>query len=334
VTRRATDKMKDAGRVDAPFELVVETASGRERVLAAAVVDASGALTDHNPLGSAGVPAIGESDVSDRIAYGVPDVLSAPERYAGKRILVVGAGHSAMNVLQEPMERDPALARRVLERLSALRAAGFTVLADRYGVRLAGSQDEGYDPDECYPAEGQPLGRLVAGDLEFGVHDDNLGRKSYVSKLVSRQITKIINLTPLLNHNLAGVSGNLYGLAMASVDNTLRFVTDAETLAKAVPEIYALPLVGDRVVLNIVDALIAQYYGESHGLLHYAGALNQLRFSTDPVALDVLSIQELDRQRAAAQVTPVKVSLELYDIAALLEIGVADPRAIRVEIVP
>jgi hypothetical protein len=92
--------------------------------------------------------------------------------------------------------------------------------------------------------------------------------------------------------------------------------------------------VGDRVVLNIVDALIAQYYGESHGLLHYAGALNQLRLSTDPVALDVLSIQELDRQRAAAQGTPVKVSLELYDIAALLELGVADPRAIRVDTLP
>jgi hypothetical protein len=70
-------------------------------VLARAVIDASGSLSEHNPLGSAGVPAIGEPELADRIAYGLPDVLAQRERYAGKRVLVVGAGHSAMNVLQD-----------------------------------------------------------------------------------------------------------------------------------------------------------------------------------------------------------------------------------------
>ena len=101
VTRRATDKMKDAGREAAPFELVVESGGRRERVSARAVIDASGTLSQHNPLGSSGVPAIGETEVAGRIAYGVPDVLADRERYAGRRVLVVGAGHSAMNVLQD-----------------------------------------------------------------------------------------------------------------------------------------------------------------------------------------------------------------------------------------
>jgi 2-polyprenyl-6-methoxyphenol hydroxylase-like FAD-dependent oxidoreductase len=101
VTRRATDKMKDAGRDEAPFELIVDVGGVRERVLARAVIDASGSLSEHNPLGSAGVPAIGEPELADRIAYGLPDVLAQRERYAGKRVLVVGAGHSAMNVLQD-----------------------------------------------------------------------------------------------------------------------------------------------------------------------------------------------------------------------------------------
>jgi thioredoxin reductase len=104
VTRRATDKMKDAGRTEAPFELVVDTAGGHERILARAVIDASGALSERNPLGSAGVPAIGEAEAADRIAYGIPDVLGERERYAGKRVLVVGAGHSAMNVLRNLVE--------------------------------------------------------------------------------------------------------------------------------------------------------------------------------------------------------------------------------------
>ena len=101
VTRRATDKMKDARRDEQPFELVVEADGRREHVLAAAVIDASGSLSEHNPVGSAGIPAIGEEQLADRIAYGVPDVRGERDRYAGKRVLVVGAGHSAMNVLQD-----------------------------------------------------------------------------------------------------------------------------------------------------------------------------------------------------------------------------------------
>src|SRR4051812_10610973 len=101
VTRRATDKMKDAGREQAPFELIVDVGGIRRRVLARAVIDAGGSLSEHNPLGSAGVPAIGEPELGDRIVYGLPDVLAQHERYAGKRVLVVGAGHSAMNVLQD-----------------------------------------------------------------------------------------------------------------------------------------------------------------------------------------------------------------------------------------
>jgi len=155
-----------------------------------------------------------------------------------------------------------------------------------------------------------------------------------VSRLVTGQMTKIINITPLLNHNLVGVSGNLWGLALGNVDNTLRFETDADRLATAVPEIVALPQLGDRVVLNIVDALICQYQGEERGMLHYSTPLNQLWFSTDPVALDVLAIQELDSQRRAARVLAPKTSLELYQNASLLEIGISDPRRIDVRRLP
>ena len=86
--------------------------------------------------------------------------------------------------------------------------------------RVAGSAQAGYDEKTFY--EAAFLGNLVWGDLEFGKKGEGIGRKSFVSKLVSREITKIINITPLLNHNLAGVSGNLYSLAIGSVDNIVR----------------------------------------------------------------------------------------------------------------
>jgi hypothetical protein len=125
-----------------------------------------------------------------------------------------------------------------------------------------------------------------------------------VTKLVSKEITKIISVSPLLNHNTAGVSGNICSLALGSIDNSLRFEGDLTKLATALPEIYALPALGDHVALNIVDALVCQYQGEQFGFLHYSVALNQLRFSTDPVALDVLSIQELEKQRSHHGISP------------------------------
>jgi hypothetical protein len=88
---------------------------------------------------------------------------------------------------------------------------------------------------------------------------------------------------------------------------------------------------GDRVVLNIVDALICQYEGEERSLLHYSTVLNQLRFSRDPVALDVLSLQELDHQRQDAKAPPVKLNPDLYNNASLLELGVSNLKKIQVE---
>jgi hypothetical protein len=56
----------------------VQHADGSEEtVLAKAVIDASGTTSTPNPLGAAGVPAIGERQLGSRIFYGIPDVLGA-----------------------------------------------------------------------------------------------------------------------------------------------------------------------------------------------------------------------------------------------------------------
>ena len=254
-------------------------------------------------------------------------VYSAPGPASGTRPAVVAAVVEGLLAAKIPAtniiiwDRDRA----------DLRRAGFVDLAVRYGVRVEGGAEAGYDEATFYSPDSAVLGQLIWGDLEFGRRGDGIGRRSFVSKLVSQQMTKIINITPLLNHNSAGVSGNLYSLALGSVDNFLRFEGDPARLANAVPEIYALPALGDRVALNIVDALLCQYQGEHITRLHYSTALNELRFSTDPVALDVLSLLELDRQRKAAQTFSPTNNLELYKNASLLELGVSSPENIQIE---
>ncbi|HBL30548.1 MAG TPA: flavoprotein [Acidobacteria bacterium] len=101
VTRLGFDKMKTPGRDQAPFQLTVRRRDGSEEtVLARAVLDASGTWTQPNPLGAGGVPAPGERAAAERIVYGIPDVLGRHrERYAGRTVLVAGAGHSAFNAV-------------------------------------------------------------------------------------------------------------------------------------------------------------------------------------------------------------------------------------------
>ncbi len=101
VSRQGFDKMKTVGREAAPFLLSVVSPDGTEEgILAKAVIDASGTYGSPNPLGASGVPATGERALADRIFYGIPDILGAHRaRYAGKRVLVVGSGHSAFNAL-------------------------------------------------------------------------------------------------------------------------------------------------------------------------------------------------------------------------------------------
>src|SRR6266498_5966718 len=50
ITRHRRDKVTDAGRQQAPFELVVESDGRQERLLARAVVDAGGTVGTPNPL--------------------------------------------------------------------------------------------------------------------------------------------------------------------------------------------------------------------------------------------------------------------------------------------
>ena len=99
VTRQGLDKVASKDRAAHPFALSVVNGVARQDS-ARAVIDASGTWRTPNPLGAAGVPAVGEAKFSDRIAYGLPDILGRNQAtYEGRATAVVGAGHSAANVL-------------------------------------------------------------------------------------------------------------------------------------------------------------------------------------------------------------------------------------------
>jgi thioredoxin reductase len=98
------DKVKTKGRDAAPFEIRYQNGQGSKggpgRLVADAVIDATGTWFSPNPAGANGLPAVGEREVQDRIAYGMPDVLGRDRaRYAGRSVAVLGGGHSAIGTL-------------------------------------------------------------------------------------------------------------------------------------------------------------------------------------------------------------------------------------------
>ncbi|MFC8866497.1 NAD(P)-binding domain-containing protein [Streptomyces sp. NPDC057148] len=102
VSRSGRDRIVDAERERQPFVVHVAHADGREeRILARAVIDASGTWATPSPAGGSGLPALGEKAAADRIGYRVPDLKdpAVRARYAGRRTAVIGSGASAFTAL-------------------------------------------------------------------------------------------------------------------------------------------------------------------------------------------------------------------------------------------
>ncbi|MFB9415634.1 NAD(P)-binding domain-containing protein [Dactylosporangium matsuzakiense] len=97
VTRLGVDRLRTVGRETAAFLVRLD---GGEDIHARAVIDASGTWRTPNVLGASGIRARGEEAVAGFVEPALPDVLGADRhRFAGRRTLVVGSGHSAANTL-------------------------------------------------------------------------------------------------------------------------------------------------------------------------------------------------------------------------------------------
>ena len=83
-----------------PFRLLLKRNRGEEIAEADIVIDCSGTYGNHNWMGNGNIPALGEIELGARIAYTLEDLLGEKrEQYSGRRVLLVGSGHSAATAL-------------------------------------------------------------------------------------------------------------------------------------------------------------------------------------------------------------------------------------------
>ena len=168
VARKGFDKLKSNMRERAPFVIMMETEMGEARVLARAVIDASGTWNTPNPLGASGTWALGEKANRDRIEYRIPDVQGTDRaRYAGKAILVVGSGHSAFNAVID-LEN---LARQTINTRIT-----WAVRREHPGQMFAGLSDDQLSQRGALGERAQAIVERGAAALEMGVKIERVER--------------------------------------------------------------------------------------------------------------------------------------------------------------
>ena len=226
----------------------------------------------------------------------------------------------------------------------------------------------GYDPRDTYTAP--YMGKLIWGDLDFkgrliqadaGLHDDpgtrpqnpldrpragsqddlrakrsalladaNLSNASHYCTILSRRVTKIVNVPVFSDNYFAGLGGALYNVTIPNIDNWRRLVGQPHYGVPAIPEMYSDPQLGGKIVINIADGLIAQIAGGPAFQPEYARQHSTLYASGDAVALDATLLRQLETWRAAAHLPPLGDSAAHVRTCAEIGLGNFAPDKIDV----
>ena len=220
--------------------------------------------------------------------------------------------------------------------LGGIKEAGYDPGAEGYRLKSIAPRD-GYDPKAIFTA---PLaGNLIWGDLEFRsdrgtvpLHSDKeqLSDESHFSKIVSSEVTKIINVPVMSDSSMNGLAGCLYNATIPNIDNWRRFTQVNGWGGAAIVDLYNNPLIGKKVVLNIMDGLVAQYAGGPQSQPNYAVHHATLLASKDPVAIDALALQRIDAWREKAKFPPIGRLANHVEVAGQVGLGHADLTRIEI----
>jgi hypothetical protein len=214
--------------------------------------------------------------------------------------------------------------------LGGIKDAGYKVSAEGYQMKSIAPRD-GYDAKAIFSA---PLaGKLIWGDLEYRTDQGTIpllsdkeqtSDQSHFSRIVSSEVTKIVNVPVMSDSSMNGLAGCLYNATISNIDNWRRFTQVNGYGGAAIADLYNNPLIGRKVVLNVMDGLIAQYAGGPQSQPNYAVHHATLLASKDPVAIDTLALQRIDAWRERANIPPIGRLANHVEVAGQIGLGHAD----------
>lgn len=180
------------------------------------------------------------------------------------------------------------------------------------------------------------MGRLIWGDASFArksksapgdVEPEQISDESHWSKALGG-LTKIINVPVLSSSESCGLAGCIYNLTIPNVDNWRRF---AQAPDPALCELYQDSRIAPKVVLNLVDGLIAQFAGGPDFQPNYAWNYGTIFASKDPVALDSTTLREIENWRAQARLPSLAKRASYVQTAEAMGLGCATSGRIVLE---
>ncbi len=194
----------------------------------------------------------------------------------------------------------------------------------------------GYDPDHY-----MEMTLVKPGE---DLNDPHM-RRSYVSRIVTKQINKFINIPVLKHHQSAGVTIALKNMSHGMVNNVNRshITSTLNACGIFIPSVVSLPVIREKAVLHICDAVKASYHGGPSGRPAYIWEQKTMYFATDPVALDKTGLKAIDAKRKQVGMLPIALSkpdkvstflncqVEHIEIAGTLGLGVFDDSKIDVK---
>ena len=133
-------------------------------------------------------------------------------------------------------------------------------------------------------------------EADFFGEDDT---RSNMIKLISRKLTKIVNIPNMKDHGATGVTGCLKNIAYGGFSNVARthFRGTSHTLS-FVGTLAAVEPLRSRTVLQIMDGLRGVWHGGPFApTLKYVFFPRTIMFGTDPVAIDRLLLDIIDDER-------------------------------------
>ena len=154
------------------------------------------------------------------------------------------------------------------------------------------------------------------------------GKYSYYGKLLTKKLTKIINV-PVFKNTGNGISMATKNLGYGAVCNTNRL--HRPLFFDVCTEVLAFPVIRDKLVLNITDGLRAQYDGGPMGNAQFTYLYNTLFFATDPFALDMVCHNLIVQKRKEMEVNVNEHPrfTEYLRYGERLGLGIADPEKIE-----
>jgi len=135
-------------------------------------------------------------------------------------------------------------------------------------------------------------------EADFFGEDDT---RSNMMRLVSRLLTKIINIPNMKDHGATGVTGCLKNIAYGSFSNVARTHQRGKSHTySVVGALAAMEPLRSRTVLQIMDGLRGVWHGGPFArTTRYVFYPRQIMFGTDPVAIDRLLLDIIDKERRA-----------------------------------